>query len=265
MGRRCAFLVGVVMAALGAALPSAVAARNAEIQRFATAEFPPYVDRSAPEGGYYPALIRRVLAHHGARVAFVERPWPRAHLETARGRFDGSFPYLHSAARAREFLFSDPLLRVSSHLYVRRGQAATPPDDLVREARRTCYLRDSLLPPSIESRIAEGGLRVVRVDDMAQCFRMLEAGRVDFVCAGVFNARATLQRVFGDAPPVVAIGAPLDDSTLHLVWPRSDPRSEARREAFNASLRALEEAGEVSRLQRRLLPQGDRAAARDSD
>lgn len=232
----------------------AAAVPSADVQRFATAEFPPYIDRSAPEGGYYPALIRRVLAHHGGRVEFVERPWARAHLETARGRFDGSFPYLHSAARGREFLFSDPLLRVPSYLYVRRERAATPPDRLVRLARRTCYLRDSLLPPPIESRIAEGGLRVVRVDDMAQCFRMLEAGRVDFVYAGVFNARATLRRVFGDAPPIVAIGESLDDSTLHLVWPRSDPRSKARREAFNASLRALEASGEVERLRQALLP-----------
>lgn len=246
----------LVLLALAALLPGIVRPQPAaNVQRFATAEFLPYIDARAPEGGFYPALIRRVLAHHGVQAEFVDRPWARASLETARGRFDGSFPYLRSAAREREFLFSDPLLVVPSHMYVRAADASADPDRLLAGARRTCYLRDSLLPPAIEARIARRELEVVRVDDMAQCFRMLEAGRVDFVAAGLYNARGTLRRLYADSRPIVAVGKALDDSSLHLVWPRSDPRSEQRRAAFNASLKALVEAGEVERLRRRLLPE----------
>ncbi|MGL6290891.1 MAG: substrate-binding periplasmic protein, partial [Silanimonas sp.] len=180
---------------------------------------------------------------------------------TRRGRFDGSFPYLRSAARERDFLFSEPLLVVPSRLFVRRDDATrrsdADRDRRIREARRTCYLRDSILPAPIEARAADGQLEVVRVDDMAQCFRMLEAGRVDFVSAGAYNGRSTLQRMFGEASPIVAIGGPIDASTLHLVWPRSDPRAEARRAAFNASLAELRASGEVAALQERLLPRAE--------
>lgn len=230
-------------------------------QRFATAELLPYIDRTAPEGGYYPALVSRVLAHHGERAVFVERPWARAHEETRAGRFDGSFPYLRSAAREREFLFSDPLLEVPSLLFVRRDTVAAGDDRerdrRIESARRTCYLRDSLLPTSLEARAASGGLEVVRVDDMAQCFRMLEAGRVDVIAAGAYNGRSTLRRLHGAGGPIVAIGGAIDASTLHLVWPRSDPRSAARRVAFNASLAELRRSGEVAALQARLLPQAE--------
>lgn len=229
-------------------------APGAAVQRFATAEFLPYIDARAPEGGYYPALIRRVLAHHGVQAEFVDRPWARASLETARGGFDGSFPYLRSAAREREFLFSDPLLVVPSYLFARRADAGQDPQRLLLESRRTCYLRDSLLPPAIEARIALGQLEVVRVDDMAQCFRMLESGRIAYVAAGIYNARSTLAAMNGRDRPIVPVGAPLDNSSLHLVWPKVDPRSAQRREAFNASLHALDRAGELERLRRRLLP-----------
>lgn len=230
-------------------------------QRFATAEFLPYIDRSAPEGGYYPALVARVLAHHGDRAVFVDRPWARAHEETRAGRFDGSFPYLRSPSREREFLFSEPLLEVPSLLFVRRDTVATggdaERDRRIAAARRTCYLRDSLLPTPLEARAAAGALEVVRVDDMAQCFRMLEAGRIDVVAAGAYNGRSTLRRLHGAGGPIVALGGAIDVSTLHLVWPRSDPRAAARRTAFNASLAELRRSGEVDRLQAWLLPQAE--------
>lgn len=230
----------------------------AEVQRFATESFLPYIDATAPEGGYYPALVRRVMARQGIEVEFIERPWARAHSETVEGRFDGSFPYLRSAEREAQLLFSDPLLTVPSFLFVRRDTAARGAERVLREGRRTCYLRDSLLPQRVEAKVAAGELEVVRVDDMAQCFRMLMASRVDFVSAGVYNGRITLRRLFGDgALPIVMVGEALDESTLHLVWPRSDPRAAARREAFNAALRALREEGEVDRLRERLLPQDD--------
>lgn len=249
--------LGVIafLLALAGGAAAAAPAEGAEVQRFATAEFLPYVDLRTPEGGFYPALVRRVLAHHGVRAEFVERPWARAHAETAEGRFDGSVPYLHSAARERQFLFSDPLLAVPSYLFVRRDRVPSDPAILARTLRRTCYLRDSLLPEPLQRRVERGDLVVVRVDDMAQCFRMLAAGRIEAMCAGIYNGRATLQRMYGEASPIVPVGEPLDNETLHLVWPRSRPESEARRAAFNASLAALRQSGEVAELEARLLPQ----------
>lgn len=251
------------MAGLAALLCTAgvLAAAAPPEQRFATSEFLPYIDRTAPEGGYYPALVTRVLAHHGERAVFVDRPWARAHEETRAGRFDGSFPYLRSPAREREFLFSDPLLEVPSLLFVRRDTLAGGGDvernRRMQSARRTCYLRDSLMPTPLEARVAAGGLEVVRVDDMAQCFRMLEAGRVDVVAAGAYNGRSTLRRLHGAGGPIAAVGGAIDVSTLHLVWPRRDPRAEARRLAFNASLAELRRSGVVADLQARLLLQAE--------
>jgi len=92
---------------------------------------------------------------------------------------------------------------------------------------------------------------------MAQCYRMLEVGRIDFVAAGAYNGRSTLHRLYGRSGPIVALGGAIDASTLHLVWPRSDPRAEARRMAFNASLAALTRSGDVAALQARLLPQAE--------
>ncbi|GIX37813.1 MAG: hypothetical protein KatS3mg127_1052 [Silanimonas sp.] len=149
----------LALAGGGAAAP----ADGAEVQRFATGEFLPYIDLRTAEGGFYPALIRRVLAEHGEAVEFVERPWARAHAETA-------------------------------------------------------------------------------------------AGRIEAVSAGIYNGRATLQRMYGEASPIVPVGEALDNETLHLVWPRSRPESEGRRAAFNASLAALRQRGEVAALEARLLP-----------
>lgn len=231
--------------------------RPVETQRFATETFAPYVDLERPSQTFYPALVTAVLSDHGQRAVFVERPWERASKETAEGAFEGSFPYLYSEARARVFLFSDPLLSVPSYLFVRRDKTGEDPDTLVMRIKTTCYLRDSLLPERLQLRVDRGQVTVTRVDDMAQCFRMLASGRVDAVSAGVYNANATLRELFGEDIPIVAVGRPLDRATLHVVWPRRNPESEERRQLFNQSLRRLRQNGEWARLKAELLPAGE--------
>ncbi len=240
------------------ALHAACAVAAEKVQRLATDEFLPYIDRSQPEGGYYPALISRVLAESGERAEFVYRPWLRAHLETRDGRLDGSFPYLRSAERERDFLFSDSLLEVDAFFFVRADSTWSEAPLEQVYGKRTCYLQDSLLPDSLEKALANHAFQVERVTDIAQCFRMLEAGRIDFVSAGWFNALATIKKIYGDKHPFKTVGPRLDRTSLHLVWPRSNPLSEARRHAFNASLKRLRDSGEVARLQRELLPHNDR-------
>ncbi len=236
-----------------AALQAVCALAAEKVQRLATDEFLPYIDRSQPEGGYYPALISRVLAENGERAEFVYRPWMRAHLETRDGRFDGSFPYLRSEERERDFLYSDSLLEVDAYFFVRADAAwgAAPLEQVY--GKRTCYLQDSLLPEPLQNALANHAFQIERVTDIAQCFRMLEAGRIDFVAAGSYNAWATIRRLYGEKPVFKTVGPRLDRTSLHLVWPRSNPLSESRREAFNAALKALKESGEVARLQQRLL------------
>jgi polar amino acid transport system substrate-binding protein len=240
----------ILMVALQAVC--ALAAEN--VQRLATDEFLPYIDRSQPEGGYYPALISRVLAESGERAEFVYRPWLRAHLETRDGRFDGSFPYLRSAERERDFVFSDSLLDVEAHFFVRAEQVWSERPLEQVSGKRTCYLQDSLLAEPLQKLLEANAFRIERVSDMAQCFRMLAAGRVDFVSAGSFNAWATIKKIYGEEHPFKTVGPALDRTPLHLVWPRSNPLSESRREAFNAALKRLRDSGEVARLQRELLP-----------
>ena len=106
----------------------------------------------------------------------------------------------------------------------------------------------------LQESLEANAFRIERVSDMAQCFRMLAAGRVDFVSAGSYNAWATIKKIYGDQHPFKTVGPALDRTSLHLVWPRSNPLSESRRDAFNVSLKALRDSGEVARLQRELLP-----------
>lgn len=237
-------------ALLGLLAASAPAAQG--VQRMVSNEFPPFVGQNLPQQGFYPALVRQVLAEQGQKLELHFQPPARAHASVAAGEFDAAFPFLRTPARERELLFSEPLLQVRSFLFVRADSTISGLADL--GGLQSCHLRDSNQPEPVQRLVNAGSVSVVRVGQMVQCFEMMARGRVDFVALSDYGGWAAAQQSSAGLAAFKRIGTPLALGSLHLVWPRQDARAPARAAAFNAALADLRRRGVVQQLERELLP-----------
>lgn len=85
-------------------------AETGRIIRLSSLEWPPYTGASLPRQGVTTAVIAAALASMGYRLEVQYFPWSRATaLIKIDSPFAGYYPEYLSAARARDFLVSDPI------------------------------------------------------------------------------------------------------------------------------------------------------------
>ncbi|MBH9552146.1 substrate-binding periplasmic protein [Inhella gelatinilytica] len=225
---------------------------QATLWRVVTNDFPPYVGADLPQQGFYAALIRRVLAEQSLQMELHYQPPARVRVSILEGQFDAAFPLLRTTERERDLVFSDPLLSVRSYLFVRADSTITGLADL--PGKRSCHLQGSNQPVPVQRMVDDGIVKIERVAHTPQCFEMLARGRVDFVALSDYAGWAGARQSTAGLSAFKTVGGPIAYGYLHLVWPRQDPRAQARAADFNRVLADLRRRGVVKELEQTLLP-----------
>lgn len=212
-------------------------------------DFPPFADRRLPHGGLTTRIV--VRAFEEAEVAVSELrvlPWQRAFSLTRKGEVDASFPWSDAEDRRRYFLFSDPILTVTNHPWVLAGHDFVPAtiDDV--RGRRFCRpVGYATLGPLAEME-RQGAATRESAGSMADCFRMLTVGRIDFVSANPFDGRNAISAAGIPDGLVARLDLVLAETEQLLIVGRANPRADAIIAAFNTGLSKLRATGEIQRL-----------------
>jgi len=144
-------------------------------------------DAAAP--GFSTEVLRGVFASMKQEVSFEEFPWARAAQLVFRGERDGIFTAFYNEERARYCHFpSEPLARDKWIFFVRTADVGRRRfasfDDLT--GHDIAVLRGASISPELWDFARRQQHVVETVSDEAN-FRMLEAGRVDYVVASHVN------------------------------------------------------------------------------
>lgn len=212
-------------------------------------DFPPYVDRRLAHGGLTARIVAR--AFEEAELAISELrmlPWQRAFSLTRQGQVDASFPWSETEDRREQFVFSDPILIVANYAWIRTNDSFVPTavDDL--RGRRFCRPVGYATLGSLADLELQGAVTRESAGSMAECFRMLTVGRIDFVSANRFDGRNAVSAA-GIADGVVTrLDLTLAAARQSLIVGRVNPRADAIIAAFNAGLSKLRATGEIERL-----------------
>lgn len=240
---------GACLAVLLVAILAPFAQSQAQTVSLSTGDgYAPFVDHTLPEGGWHTALVRRVFASMGQQVALTIVPWKRALEMAARGEVLGSFSYVPTPERARDFLFSRPLSQVTRRVFM-QGKAAWTYSGLDSlTGRRACMELGSANPPEVQAMIARGEISLDQPRDLVSCARMLAAGRVDFFVLNDFSGLAAVRAAGVPKGSVVMAPIPYAVTTQHFLISRTYPDAEQRMQAFDAALQLYQAGGEYDAL-----------------
>lgn len=229
-----------------APVPTPLALTTAEMPlRLATGNgYPPFADQSLPEGGLATALVKQVLDETNTPYTLDWVPWNRAETLGASGRYDAIFPYMKSQERLADFLYSEPLYTVKARVFVRRASTIRLATRADLSGMKLCKPLGYAVEESLRDAIESGDIDVESPVNMEACLRMLKAGRVD----GIVDAEHTFWPAAAAVSETArqdfeARGLVIQETTLHLIVSRQNPRAPQIIDSFNQGLRKARRSG----------------------
>jgi polar amino acid transport system substrate-binding protein len=238
--------VMLVAATLSSALSSALASDRLTL--VTGEDYPPYVDAQEPGGGLAVRLVQQVLRRMDVTAAIETAPWRRGYEETLRGRFDATFPYVRTADRERDVLYSDPLFQVRQAVFmpVDRRFAYRGPEDL--KGRRVCTPLGYAPAMTLQAMLDSGQLQRATAAGAASCPGLLAADRADFFIQDLRIGEALVAKADLSGRIVAVSKPPFGSSELHLIVPRSRPDAAGLIARFNRALKQVMTSGDYDRL-----------------
>lgn len=246
----CAIFIATGVAPVGAPAQT-IGAQSQPAQPLALVtgeDYPPFVDARLPGGGLAVQLVQRVVRQMGTTLTLETAPWRRGYEETLRGRYDATFPYVKTAERERDFLYSDPLFNVRPVVFVPAGRRFPygGPADL--QGRRACVALGYAPPEALQRMIDAGQVERVTAPSAAACPGLLAASRADFFVQDLRIGSALIAKV-GLTQTVIPVSEPpFSISEIHFILPRSRADAGALLARFNAALAQVRASGDYDRL-----------------
>ena len=195
----------------------------------------PLVDEKAADGGITTAIVRKAFASQGFEIKVSYQPWVRGAEATKTATFDGTFPYVKSATREKDFLFSDMFYNAPSRLFVLKERGYKSPDDL---AGKTLCSPLGYERIGYDAFIRKGQMKLVQPMNIDACFDMLALGRVDCVPISepVGNHIISQNPQFKDK--FISFEGRAQGAEYFLMVGKNHPRAQESIDIFNRGLKA---------------------------
>jgi polar amino acid transport system substrate-binding protein len=242
--------------ALGAALALGGPASTAAPLQLVTDQWMPYESLSDAEApGFSTEVLKHVFAAMGHEASFEEFPWARAAALVFRGERDALFSAFYNDERARFCHFpKEPLARDKWVFFVRTADAGTLQfssfDDLL--GHDIAVLRGAAISPEFWNFVRQHRNFTETASDEAN-FRMLEAGRVDYVVASFANGMRLVDSLGlqGKVQPLLSRSVKEDD--LYVIFSKGRV-SAAFVDAFSNALRQFKQTEAFRAIYRKYFP-----------
>ncbi len=238
---------------------------------FLTADgFPPFTDRSLPNGGVITHLVSAsmdLMKEHVAGSFNYRMSWVNdraAHVNSllVTPAFDAGFPWLkpdcdHAAdfsqdvvESCRNFLFSDPIYEIFTALFVRSNSPIMFASDdeivgktLCQPAGYSTYELDK----GGRNWVKDNKVILLRPQTIEECFRLLDSGAVNAVVTADLTGKA-VAATLRLSDRVKALPRPVAIGTLHVIVPKAHPHAATVIYYINAAVAKLKESGEYDRI-----------------
>lgn len=240
----CRLLLVVLLLAY---LPPAMAAQP-RLKLVTGDDYAPFTGIHLPGGGMLTQLVMAALAEQQLEADLDWLPWKRGYLYASQSRYDGTFPYVPSPQRAREFLYSAPVYTLQQHFFSRSGDAFEPENLNTLSGKRLCYPLGWQPPAVIQQLLDQGLITRHSPASLTACAKLLLLQRDDFFVADRLLGQVALRE---SGKPLTAFRtstSSLPHSSLHFIVARQHPHADTLIGQFNAGLAALQASGKYAQI-----------------
>jgi polar amino acid transport system substrate-binding protein len=245
--------LGVAFAAVWAFGGTASAAAPLQL---VTDQWIPYENLSDAEApGFSTEVLKQVFAAMGQEASFEEFPWARAAGLVFRGARDAIFTAFRNDERERFCRFpNEPLARDKWVFFVRTADAGklkfSSFDDLV--GHDIAVLRGAAISPEFWDFVRQHRNFVETASDEAD-FRMLEAGRVDYVVASFANGMRLIGSLGLDGRVQPMSSRSLKEDDMYVIFSK-ERVSPAFVDAFSNALHQFKQTEAFQAIYRKYFP-----------
>lgn len=242
------------VASLALASVSTAEHSTAEAVKLVTGNgYMPYADSDLKGGGVFTVLVREIYEHMGHDPEIDFKPWKRGASLVVNGKRLATFPLVKGEERLKKFYFSEPVMSPKLSPFVPKANAGSI-DELADFKGKTGCLPTGWTSGSkkFEQMEKDGEVEMVSSRAIKHCFRMLKAGRVDFVPTEEPNGNFAAQQVYGSTDKVNFEDYVLSTSYLHVVFAKNEQGKQAR-DAFNEALEDMRNSGRLEEMKEEYL------------
>lgn len=205
-------------------------------------DYPPFTDESLPNRGMMTEIVALAFQASGDETEIVFRPWRRGYEETKNGQFAGTFPYIKTEERMKDFYYSHPIHTTYTRIFVTKDAPIQTPEDL--KGKRICIPLGYAINKELDDFLAE---KIIREQGnpvkLQNCLKMMLMGRKDFFVINEINGWTTIKNIFRTKEKFRTLDKIFHEETHHLIISKSYPNGKEILERFNQGLQDLKEKG----------------------
>lgn len=231
----------IFFSAIGFAFTPTVIA--ADTLKLTTGEFPPYISSSSQHLGPLSQIVSLSFEELGYQTLIDVNPWNRALKMADKGRVDATYAWSVKADRQAHFLYSKPLF-----IFEQRAFALSKAQlDVARTASaksiRLCRPQGYTLQGHSQVLMNSGVAVHFSPPDVATCFNMLKAERVDIVVVDKLEGYSYASKQFKSLDEIKVLDKVFFKYSNHLLVSKQHPKAEKLIEDFNQGLDNLMASG----------------------
>jgi len=224
--------------------------------RISTSEWPPYISKKSPNGGYISQVIKEAFEQVNINVEFVYIPWARAYEEAKFGNFNATSYWYEDDRHKKHFYLSDTLSNEKTVFFRLKSDKPSKWANLSEFEHLTMGLtRGYTYTKELWQYAEKNSDRVSIVITDEQNFKMLLLERIDITPSQEVVGWHYLHNMFAkeQVNRVEIMQPPLSTQTGHLLFPKTNKNSLELLKQFNKGLSILKENGRIYELKEKLI------------
>jgi len=210
----------------------------------ATGEWAPYTGAKLAGQGLATEIVTAAAKAGGVNFEFVfyGDAWLRCENEAKIGTVFATFPYSKTAERGKVYDFSEPIISGKSKIYYVEGKGKDIAWTTMKDF--SAYKFIGMTSYDYVPVFKEYGIKMDPAPTSELAFKMLQAGRGDYIIEDELVAMAVIKSVFGtDAGQVKMIKKSWKEDPYFLMVSKNYPNAKEILAKFNVGLAAIKKDG----------------------
>lgn len=217
--------------------------------RLTNGEWAPYLSQHLHAHGMASHIVQEAFALEGIEVLYGFFPWKRGYELAKQGRWHGSVVWVHTKERAKDFLYSDVVVKDSEYLFHLKERPLIwhTLEDL-RDKKIGITLHT--VYPNLQKAQDDGILILERAGTYPQLFQRLLRDRIDAIpqVSQVGNYLMRTSLTFGERRRITRSPTPVESRHYHLILSKAHPDTPRLLRRFNRGLARLKASGRYDRM-----------------